>query len=282
MIDADTKICCVIGDPVEHSLSPLLHNTGYRALGLNFTYIAFRVKDIRQALDGIRALGIRGASVTIPHKITAMNYVDELDDVSRGIGAINTIVNDDGVLSGCNTDYVAALKALEEKTMLQGKKAVLLGSGGVALTIATGLKRSGAELTILNRNKEKAVELAKSINAEGFGGLDDLSLIASADILINATSVGMWPDVNESIVPRELLHSNLIVFDVVYNPKMTRLIREAKAAGCTIIRGYKMFLLQAAEQFKLFTGHEAPLHNMEKVLLKALKGEGRATSIDSR
>lgn len=281
MIDATTKICCVIGDPVEHSLSPLLHNTGYRLLGLNFAYIAFRVKDIKQAIDGIRALGIRGASITLPHKITAMKYIDEIDDIAREIGAINTIINDEGVLSGFNTDYDAALKALTEKTAIKGKRIVLLGAGGTALTIATGLKRNGAELIILNRNTEKAVELAKQVKAEGSGGLDQLPIITSADILVDATSVGMWPGVNESLVPKELLHSKLTVFDVVYNPQKTRLIKEAKAAGCKVIYGYRMFLLQAAEQFKLFTRQEAPLRDMEKALLKALKGEGRAASVDS-
>jgi len=281
MINANTMVCCVVGDPVEHSLSPLLHNTGYRVLGLNFVYLAFRVKDVKQAIDGIRALGIRGASVTLPHKISAMNYIDDVDDVAREIGAINTIVNDDGILNGFNTDYGAALKALEEKTVIKGKKVVLLGAGGVALTIATGLKKKGAELIILNRTVDRAKELAKQVNAEGFGGIDQISAIASADILVDATSVGMWPKVNESLVPKEILHPKLTVFDVVYNPKETRLVKEAKAAGCAVVYGYRMFLLQAAEQFELFTGHQAPLREMGKALIKALKGEGHAASADS-
>jgi len=280
MIKVETSVCCVIGDPVEHSLSPLIHNTGYQVLGLNFVYVAFRVNDVKRAIDGIRGLGIRGASVTIPHKVSAMKYIDHIDDVAREIGAINTIVNDDGVLSGFNTDYGAVLKALEEKTSIRGKKAVLLGGGGTALTIATGLKRSGAELVILNRTEEKAQELAKAVNAEGFGGLDLLSAVASADILVNATSVGMWPKIKASIVPRELLHPKLTVFEVIYNPKETRLITEAKEVGCTVIYGYKMFLYQAAEQFELFTGHQAPLLDMERALIKALEGEGYDTSVN--
>lgn len=273
MIKANTSVCCLIGDPVEHSLSPLVHNTGYQVLGLNFVYVAFKVKDVKQAIDGIRGLGIRGVSITIPHKVSAMKYIDDIDDIAGEVGAINTIVNDGGVLHGFNTDYGAALKALEEKTAIRGKKAVLLGAGGAALAIATGLKKSGAELMILDRPPEQAGKLAKLVKAEGFGGFDEVSAVASADILINATPVGMWPKVNESIVPKELMHSKLTVFDIVYNPIETRLITEAKEAGCQIAYGHKMFLYQAAEQFELFTGHKAPLLEMEQVLIKALEGE---------
>ena len=278
MINAETKVCCLIGDPVEHSLSPLVHNRGYEVLGLNFIYFAFRVKNVKQAIDGIRGLGIRGASVTIPHKVSAMKYIDEIDGAAREIGAINTIINNDGVLSGFNTDYGASLKALEEKITINSKKAVLLGAGGTALTIATGLKKKGAHLVILNRTLKKARELAENVNAEGFGGLDQLSEISSADILINATPIGMWPRTGQSLVPRELLHPRLTVFEVNYNPKETRLITEAKEVGCTIIYGYKMFLYQAAMQFELFTGHRAPLLDMEQALIKALEGDEYAAS----
>ena len=280
MVKADTSVCCLIGDPVEHSLSPLIHNTGYQVLGLNFVYVAFKVKDVKQAIEGIRGLGIRGVSITIPHKVSAMQYIDDIDDVAREIGAINTIVNDGGVLRGFNTDYDAVLKALEEKTAIRGKKAVLLGGGGAGLAIATGLKRKGADLVIIDKIREKAEELARLAGAEGFGGLDRLPEISSADILINATPVGMWPEVNESAVPKDLLRPKLTVFDVVYNPKETRLIIEAKEAGCPVVYGYKMFLYQAAGQFELFTGCQAPLLEMERALIKALEGEGHVTSAD--
>ncbi len=272
MINANTTVCCLIGDPVEHSLSPIVHNRGYEVSGLNFIYVAFRVKDVKLAINSIKGLGIRGVSITMPHKVNAMKYIDNIDDTAKEIGAINTIVNNDGVLSGFNTDYGAALKALEEKTTIKGKKAVLLGGGGAGLAIATGLKRNGADLVIIDIIKEKAEELARLVGAEGFGGLEQLPEIGSADILINATPVGMWPRTNESIVPRELLHSKLTVFEVIYNPKETRMITEAKEAGCAIIYGYKMFLYQAAMQFELFTGHQAPLPDMEQALIKALEG----------
>jgi len=270
---ASTTVCCVIGDPVAHSLSPLVHNRGYEALGLDFVYLAFRVRDIKPAIAGIKELGIRGVSVTMPHKVSAMKHLDQIDEPAKEIGAINTILNKDGALTGFNTDYDAALKALAEKTALPGKKAILLGAGGTALTLATALKRKGAQLLILNRTPEKAGELARKVGADNFGGLDQLSAIASADILINATPVGRWPEPNESMVPRELMHPGLTVFEVNYTPKETRLAREARLAGAAVIHGDRMFLYQAARQFELFTGHEAPLAEMEAALSRALEGD---------
>lgn len=282
MIGSNTSVCCLIGDPVGHSLSPLVHNTGFKTLGLDFVFVAFRVRDIRRAIEGIRGLGIRGASVTIPHKVSAMGYIDEVDGVARDIGAINTIVNDGSRLRGFNFDYSAALTALEEKTAIKGKRAVLLGAGGTALTVAVALKKAGAELIILNRTREKAEELARRVGAEGYGGLDGLKTIASADILVNATPVGMSPRIEEAIVPKEVLHPKLTVFDVVYNPRETRLIARAREAGCTIVYGYRMFLYQAVVQFELFTGHKAPVAEMERALVSALEGGGNATSADRR
>jgi shikimate dehydrogenase len=270
---ADTKICCLIGDPVEHSLSPLIHNAGYQALGINYAYVAFRVRDIKQAIEGLRGLGIRGASITIPHKTKALKYLDKLDPLAEEIGAVNTIVNDDDVLTGYNTDGDGALQALEEVTALRGKKTVLVGSSGAASAIAFGLKAKGVKLVVLNRTEDKARKLAKKVNAEDSGSLERLAEISSADILINATSVGMWPKVNQPIIPKELLHNRLTVFDIVYNPKETRLLAEARERGCAIVYGYKMLLYQAARQFELFTGLKAPLVAMESALTQAWEGE---------
>jgi shikimate dehydrogenase len=282
VINADTKICCLIGDPVEHSLSPLIHNAGYQALGINYAYVSFRVKDIKQAIDGIRGLGIRGASVTIPHKTSTIKHLDKLDPLAEKIGAVNTIVNDDGVLTGYNTDGYGALKALEEVTSLKGKKAVLIGSGGAASAIAFGLKAKGVKLVVLNRTEEKARKLAERVNAEGYGSLNRLSEIASADILINATPLGMWPKTGQSIILKEFLHNKLTVFDIVYNPKETRLLIEARDRGCNIVYGYKMFLYQAAGQFELFTGLKAPLSAMESALTQAWEGGRDAAHFDRR
>ena len=282
MINADTKICCLIGDPVEHSLSPLIHNAGYKALGINYAYVSFRVKDIRQAIEGIRGLGIRGASITIPHKTTALKYLDRIDPLAEAIGAVNTIVNDDGVLTGYNTDGDGALKALEAVTKLSGKKAVLIGGGGAASAIAAGLKKKGVKLVVLNRTEARARKLAKKVNAEGFGGLNKLSEIASAEILINATSVGMWPKTDQSVIPKDLLHNRLTVFEIVYNPRETRLLIEARERGCAVVYGDKMLLYQAVKQFELFTGHQAPLPAMESALTQALEGGENATYFDRR
>jgi shikimate dehydrogenase len=282
VIDASTKICCLIGDPVEHSLSPSIHNAGYQALRINYAYVSFQVSDIKRAIEGIRGLGIRGASVTIPHKTTALKYLDRIDPLAEEIGAVNTIVNDDDVLTGYTTDGDGALKALEEVTTLGGKKAVLIGSGGAASAIAVGLKAKGVKLVVLNRTEEKARRLAKRVNAEGFGGLNKLSEIPSADILINATPVGMWPKLGQSIIPRELLHNRLTVFDVVYNPRETRLLAEARERGCAVVYGYKMLLYQAVKQFELFTGLKAPLPAMESALAQALEGGRDATHFDRR
>jgi len=276
------KICCLIGDPIEHSLSPLIHNAGYQALGINYLYVPFQVKDIKRVIEGIRGLNIRGASITMPHKANVMEYLDEIDEVAKKIGAVNTIVNNNGVLRGYNTDCDGALKALEEVTALAGKKAVLIGAGGVGSAIALGLKRGGAKLVILNRTEEKAKRLAEMFDAEDSGGLKKLAEISSADILINATSVGMWSKTNQSLVPKKLLHNRLTVFDTVYNPKETKLLTEARERGCAIVYGYRMFLYQAAVQFELFTGHQAPLVAMESALTQALEGEKHATHFDRR
>ncbi len=270
MISVDTKVCCLIGDPVGQSLSPLIHNAGFQALGLDYVYVACQVKDIKSAIAGIRGLGIRGASVTIPHKARAIEFVDNLDRISIETGVLNTIVNSDGLLTGYNTDYNAALQAIKEATNLVSKKAVVLGTGGAGAAIAVALKRAGARLSLLNRTETKIKNLAEMLDVEETGGLDKLDIIAKADILVNATPVGMWPDVNASPVPAELLHSGLVVFDAVYNPKNTRLLVEAAGKGCTVVYGYKMLLYQAAAQFELFTGQAAPLAVMEEVLTEAL------------
>jgi len=282
MSDAKTKICCLIGDPVEHSPSPLIHNVGYQALGINYIYVPFRVSDIKQAIEGIRGLGIRGASITIPHKTSAIKYIDKIDPLAEEIGAVNTIVNDDGVLTGYNTDRDGALKALKEVTTLKGQKTVLIGSGGAASAIAVGLKAKGVKLVVLNRTEEKARKLAKRVNASGFGGLDKLSEISSADILINATPVGMLPKTDQSIIPKDLLHNHLTVFDIISNPKETRLLIEARERGCAVVYGYKMLLYQAVKQFELFTGRQAPLPAMESALTQALEGGRDATNFDRR
>ncbi|MGD9116615.1 MAG: shikimate dehydrogenase [Dehalococcoidia bacterium] len=277
----DTVTCCLIGDPVAHSLSPAIHNAAYKALGLNYRYIAMRAADIGPALAVVRERGLRGASITTPHKTAARKYLDRVDPAAEAIGAVNTVVNDNGVLTGYNTDGIGALKALEEVTEVGGKRVVLIGSGGAASAIAAALMESGADLAILNRTLDKARHLANKVRAADSGGLDRLTFLNSADILINATTVGMT-NTGQTIVPQSFLHPRLTVFDIVYSPRETRLLREAGEKGCTIVYGYKMLLYQAAEQFRLFTGQDAPLEVMESALVAALGGGTYATHTDRR
>ena len=269
---AAVKVCCLIGDPVAYSLSPPIHNAAYKALGLNFAYTTICTGDIKQAIESIRTNGFRGVSITTPHKVSVMKHLDRIDPAAKAIGAVNTIVNDNGVLTGYNTDGIGALKALEEITDLDGQKVVLIGGGGAALAIAAALKEKKVKLIILNRTGAKAKALAEKVGAQDFGNLDKLALVAEADILIHATTVGMVPVTAETPVPREFLHPRLTVFDIVYNPKETMLLRDAREKGCNIVYGYKMLLHQAAAQFQLFTGHPAPLEVMESTLIKALGG----------
>ena len=269
-LNAQTALCCVIGNPVEHSLSPAIHNAGYNAKGLNYVYLAFPVINAEDAIKSIRALGIKGISVTVPHKLTVIQFLDRIDGRAKNIGAVNSILNKSGKLIGYNTDCEGAIKALEEKTALSGKKVVLVGSGGAARAIAFGLREKNADVLILNRTLEKAMELAEATKAR-FGNLSMLNEIRKSDILINATTIGMSSGANERLVSKELLHGNLTVFDIVYNPQETKLIAEARKMGCSIIYGYKMLLYQAVAQFELFTESSAPVSIMEEALFKGLQ-----------
>lgn len=269
-INSKTKLCCVIGNPVEHSVSPILHNAAYEALGLNFVYVPFHVEDIKSAINGIKALGITGISVTIPHKLAIMEYLDEIDPIAQNIGAVNTVLNDNGKLIGSNTDYIGAIHALEEKTSITGKKVAVIGAGGAARAIVFGLKEKNCDITIFNRKKDMAEKLAHD-STSIYKGFEALHTINSFDILINATPVGMSPKTGETVIPKEYLSKNMIVFDIVYNPKETQLIQEAITIGCTIVYGYKMLLYQAIDQFELFTKQRAPIDVMEQALISELE-----------
>ena len=283
MISSETKICGLIGDPVAHSVSPVMHNAAFTALGLDYAYLPFRVArdKLAQAVDGVRGLNIRGLNVTIPHKVAITPFLDRLEPLAARIGAVNTMVNDEGVLTGHNTDADGFLRVLLERGVEPGGKAVaLLGAGGAARAIAFALAEKGARLTILNRRLEWdwAVELADSVS--GFSGREvgalELSeqnlkvVLKTADILVNATSVGMNPHSNRSPVPGGLLRPGLVVFDIVYNPVKTRLLAEAEQASAEIINGLDMLVWQGALAFKLWTGVEAPVELMKEEVARAL------------
>jgi len=277
-INAQTQLCGVIGNPVEHSLSPAIHNAAFQKLGLNYVYLAFRVENLDRAIQGVRALGnVRGFSVTIPHKVAVIHFLDQVETTAKHIGSVNTIVVENGKLLGYNTDASGALRALTDAGVaLEGQRVLMVGSGGAARAIAFALAdKTGIErLTILGIEEAERRHLIEDLRAktavcvEG-AHLNDATLgdaIKDARLLLHCTPLGMSPNVDHTCVPAALLHSSLTVMDIVYNPLETRLLREAKAAGCRTIRGLDMFLNQAVAQFELWTRQPAPVDVMRTVL----------------
>ncbi len=281
-IKTSTQVCAVIGNPVAHSLSPAIHNAAFEELGLDFIYVAFQVEDVKNALAGMRAFeNFRGLSVTIPHKIEAMNYVDEIASVDRSIGSINTIIHTQGKLLGSGTDGPGALKAIKDAGVeTKGRNVLMLGSGGAARAIAFTLARAGSlkSLSILDIDTNMVNRLAADLQAGadtpiGSASLDGDSLataMEAADIIIHCTPVGMHPGVDASLVPAALFRPGQVVFDIVYNPLETKLLRDAGAKGLIAISGAEMFINQAALQFELFTGREAPVELMRQVVMRHL------------
>lgn len=270
------KVYGVIGNPIEHSLSPVMHNAAFEALGLDAIYLAFRVAehDLGDAIRGAKSLGIAGLNVTIPLKEKALAFVDA-DDIASRIGAINTIDFSTDTPTGYNTDGIGALTVLKERVgEIRGKEVLILGAGGAARAIAFYLDTEGARLTIANRTEDRAAMLASSLHNADFISLSEEELkrhIKDADILINTTSVGMYPRADATLVNAGMMHSRLVVFDIVYNPAETKLLREAKKAGVqTIIEGVKMLVYQGAASFRIWTGMEPPVEVMEAAVRKAL------------
>ena len=267
-IDSHTALYAVIGNPVRHSLSPLMHNRAFSHIGHNAVYLALPVEDVAGAVSGIRAFGIRGVSVTIPHKVSIMDYLDEIDENAARIGAINTVVNREGVLHGCNTDARGAVKALTEQ--IAGKTVGIIGAGGAARAIGFGMISEGARVIILNRTREKGEKLAQELGGDFQPLTPDLGL--NCDILINTTPVGMTPDLGISPIPQKALTKEMVVMDIVYNPLKTKLLQDAEATGCPTIDGTAMFVYQGVLQFELWTGKKAPIDVMRDAVLEALKG----------
>ncbi len=262
--DAHTELYGIIGHPVRHSMSPAMHNAAFRYCGMNAVYLAFDVVDLKGAMGGVRALGVKGLSVTIPHKQAVIPLLDETDRVARRIGAVNTVVNQEGTLLGYNTDWVGAVKALEEVTPLEGKKVVVLGAGGAARAVCMGLEEAGAKVHIANRTVRRAADLA-ALSGASWSGLDGLGEV-HGDVLVNTTSVGMSPNEDEIPVDPRFLDRYPVVMDLVYSPLETRLLRMARANGAVVINGLRMLLLQALAQFELWTGRAAPVEVMERAL----------------
>ena len=284
VISGKIRVCGIIGDPIGHSMSPVIHNAAFEKMGIDYLYVPFRVKKeaLGEAIQGMRALNIRGLSVTIPHKVTVIPFLDELDPLAERIGAVNTIVNDDGVLRGYNTDATGFLQTLLERGGEPEKKnVVILGAGGASRAISFILAERGAHLVILNRLLELdwAEELASRISQIFTKEVEALELneenlakvLEKADIVVNATSVGMSPNIGETPIPAKLLKPGLIVFDIVYNPIKTRLLREAEATGTETIGGLDMLVWQGALAFEKWTGLKAPVKVMREEAIKGLQ-----------
>jgi shikimate dehydrogenase len=281
MISGKTKVCAIIGDPIEHSLSPAIHNAAFNACSLDYVFVAFQVKreELREAVQGFKALGVAGFCVTIPHKVAVMAYLDALDPLAKAIGSVNTVVNNNGILTGYNTDAPGFLEPLTTRGIeLEGKNVVMLGAGGAARAVAFMLVNEGARLTVLNRTLSRAGELAGGIKVSLKKDVNTLEMnyenlkraISQADICVNTTSIGMSPNTNETPVPAELLHKRHIVYDIIYNPAETRLLREAKEKGAKTLNGAEMLAWQGALAFEKWTGYKAPIEIMLKELKRAL------------
>ena len=283
-ISGRTKVCALIGDPVEHSLSPIIQNAAFRSLDLDYVYVVFNVKsgDLREAVYGVKALGICGLNVTMPHKTAIIPYLDELDETARKTGSVNTVLNNNGRLIGYTTDGVGALNALKHAGVdPSGKRIVILGAGGASRSISFTLAEHASELVILNRTFSKAKALKDAIR-KTLGErakvralpLSDENLsveLADADILINATSVGMKPNENETPVKQIYLRGDLVVFDLVYEPLETRLLREAKSIGAKVVDGLSMLVHQGAASFEIWTGVKAPVDVMMEAALEVIQ-----------
>ena len=281
-IKGSTNIVGLIGHPVEHSFSPPMHNAAFEKLGMDYAYVAFDVdpNNLGSAIEGAKSLNIKGFNVTIPHKIEVMHFLDEIDEVAGLIGAVNTI--DFKNMKGYNTDGIGAVRAIEDVISIKDKNVVIAGAGGASRAISFYLAKYGADsITILNRNVDRAISLAGDVLDSGLIAdvqADSISEInnylSDADILVDTTPMGMHPHVDDEPIARaEDMHEDLVVFDAVYNPNETVLIKEAIKAGAKPVYGIKMLLYQGAESFKIWTGVDAPVDEMEKALRQTLNLE---------
>lgn len=275
-----TRVTGIIGHPLSHSLSPQMHNAAFRSLDMDWVYVPFPVRPekLGRAVRGLEALNVRGVNVTIPHKEAVIEYVDELHETASLIGAVNTLEFDDGTVRGYNTDADGCLRALEEVTSVRNSSVLILGAGGAARACAFRLALAGASgILILNRTPERAHSLAGDIGEKlGFdvssGGYDLIPEAAvDADIIIDTTPVGMHPHTDdEALVTAELMHEGMVVYDLVYNPVRTVLLREAEKASAVPVSGLKMLVYQGAESFRIWTGRKAPVNVMEEAVLEGL------------
>ncbi|MBW2979965.1 shikimate dehydrogenase [Candidatus Woesearchaeota archaeon] len=267
------KIYGLVANPVAHSKGFLIHNKSFEKLKLNSIYVNFLVENINSFIKNFKKI-VSGLSITIPHKRAVIRSLDKIERTAKNIGAVNTIVVKNGKLIGSNTDMSGAINAIKEKTTIKNKKVLMIGAGGVARAVVFGIKQEQGDLIIVNRTVEKAKKLSKELDCD-YGPLSMLKGIDNVDILINCTSIGMHPAVNKTPINKKLLKKimkkNAVVFDTVYNPLETKLLKDSKSIGCKTIRGVDMFVNQAAAQFNLWTNKKAPLNLMKKIAVENLK-----------
>jgi len=270
------NIYALFGNPVEHSLSPVMHNAALKKMKMDARYIAIRVENAREITQKIKEMNIRGASITIPHKTAIMDYLDEVSESSGMIGAVNTLTFTDGKLKGDNTDWTGFTLALKESIEIKGKTFAILGAGGAARAAVFGILQEGGNPVVLNRTVAKGEKLAKEFGCESCP-ISEVEKI-NADCLINSTPAGMFPNMEISPVGAEALSNFGCVMDMIYNPLKTRLLKDAREAGCSVISGFPMFIYQGAEQIRIWTGLRPPLDLMKRVVLEKLTNERDKTN----
>lgn len=282
MIERDYLLLGVMGDPIGHSKSPAMHDAAITALGLSGAYVPLHIRPegLRDAIQAVKALGFRGVNVTIPHKVEVMEYLDVVDEGARRIGAVNTIVNDNGKLTGYNTDGIGYVRSLKDEACpkLKGKRIVVYGAGGAARGIIYALTGEEPEkISIVNRTSDKALALAEEWSSladlRGYGEDHAREALSDADVLINTTSVGMFPRVSELPVPAEYIPEGIVVSDLIYNPLKTELLRQSELRQCTVHGGLGMFINQGAYAFEYWTGLRAPVQAMKEAVLTSFQSE---------
>lgn len=285
-INAKSTVCAVIGHPIGHSLSPAMHNAAYKALGINWVYVAFDVTNIQEALIGMRGLGVRGLSVTIPHKLAVMEHLDEIEPIAEAVGAVNTVINEDGRLIGTNTDGYGAVASLRAVTDPEKQEVLMIGSGGAARGVAFALAKdcSCPCMNFVGRKEDREERdlLAKQVGefagiptrtthdlAEDITGGRLAELMESAGIVVHTTPVGMAPNVDGCLLPPEFWRKGQVAFDLVYNPFETKLLSGAREAGCITLNGLPMLAHQGAEQIRRWTSQNPSV----EVMLDAAKAQ---------
>lgn len=273
-MSTEFKTYCIIGDPIDHSLSPAIHNAAFTTLGLNCSYIAFRVQEgqLKNSMDSLRAINIGGFNVTMPHKVAVLDYVDSSDEIVEMIGAANTVNNEGGKFNAYNTDVVGFIEPLRQRKIdLNGYEVLILGAGGAARAVLVALSqvKGISKINIVNRNIDRSTNLANVINKLGLKANiishDDIQKIAiRSNLIVNTTPLGMKNE--ESLIKSSSISKESIVYDIVYKPIETKLLENAKTVGAQVVYGYEMLLEQAIASFKIWFRMDPPIESMKKVL----------------